>query len=153
MTVQFATRRAGGIGARRDGLPLEARSLLRAGLKHQLEGELDVAGVAGGGDDAEGTGLVEAVGAGDKGGVGRAQVHVIHEVEHLGTELEIEAFREAGVLNKRQIPVEGAGGADVTGSVAVACVSTFPCLFFARRSRRAAARAFNYFNITSAKRL
>ena len=38
--------------------------------EHQLEGELDVAGVAGGGDDAEGAGLVEAVGAGDEGGGG-----------------------------------------------------------------------------------
>ena len=86
---------------------------LLGGSEDQLEAELHDAGVAGGVDGAELGAGVAAVGAGAKGVVDEAPVDLVEGVESFGAELEVEALEEAGVLDERQVEVDGAGVADV----------------------------------------
>src|ERR1051326_7515568 len=64
-------------------------------LKQQLQPELNVARVAGGGDPAEGRGAEEVV--------RQIEVWMVEEVEGLGPELQIHALREMCVLHERRI--------------------------------------------------
>ena len=59
-------------------------------LKQQLQSELDVAWVAGGGDPAEGGRAQEVV--------GEVEVRVIEEVEGLSTKLKIHTLVKSSVL-------------------------------------------------------